>query len=190
MHSCVVPLEPPPSRIERPWTSNRLVVFLDYDGVLHRGDAFRTRQGIVSSDPKRIKLFEFADVLNELLAPYPHVELVLATSWVKVLGFNEARDAMPLAELRKRVRGATYHSRFDDAHLWNGVPRGQQILRYVARHRLVHWLAIDDRADGFGDYAGHLVRCDLDQGLGDVVVQGRLQAALCMQFGSHETRAD
>ena len=163
---------------------------MDYDGVLHRGDAYRTRGGIVSSDPGRIRLFEFADVLNELLAPYPDVELVLATSWVKVLGFNLARDALPVEGLRQRVRGATYHTRFHDAHKWNGIARGEQILRYVSRHRLVRWLALDDHDEGFGDYSGHLVRSDLDRGLGDVVVQGQLRAALRMQFGTHASPTD
>ncbi|RIJ85285.1 hydrolase [Ralstonia solanacearum] len=182
-------LGPPPSRIERPWTSTRCVVFVDYDGVLHRGDAYRTRSGIVSS-ASHIRLFEFADILNELLVPYPGVELVLSTNWVKTLSFNEARDAMPLEELRRRVRGATYHSRFDDAYRWNGIARGTQILRYVSRHRLVRWLAIDDRNDGFGDYAGHLVHCDLNHGLGDFVVQEQLKAALHMQFGMGATPTD
>ncbi len=170
--------------MHRPWTSTRRVLFVDYDGVLHRGDAYRIRGSIVSSDPANIRLFEFADVLSELLAPYPSLEIVLSTSWVKVLGYNRARDAMPVEELRRRVRGATYHSRFDDRHLWNGVARGAQVLRYVARHRLVHWLAIDDRSDGFGEYVGHLVLCDPNQGLGDVTVQEQLKAALRLQFGT------
>lgn len=126
------------------------------------------------------------------LAPfgYPGVELVLSTSWVRVLGYNRARDALPIAELRERVRGATYHTRFSDAHRWNGIPRGAQILRYVERHRLVRWLALDDQGDGFGDYGGHLGLCDLDHGLGDSGVQERLKNALRKQFGLDETRAD
>jgi len=183
-------LGPPPSRIERPWTSTRCVVFVDYDGVLHRGDAYRTRSGIVSSDPDNIRLFEFADILNGLLAPYPGVELVLSTSWVKVVGFNRARNALPVAELRERVRGATYHTRFDDAYRWNGIARGAQILRYVERHRLVRWVAIDDQCAGFGDYSGNLVLCDLDRGLGEVAVQEQLKVALHMQFGMDATPAD
>lgn len=190
MHSHTGPSEPPPSRIDRPWTSTRSVVFLDYDGVLHRGDAYRTRAGIVSSAPGRIELFEFADVLNRLLQPYPHVEVVLSTSWVKVLGFNKARDALPVAELRRRVVGATFHTKFDDAYRWNGIKRGEQILRYVSRHRLVRWLAIDDQGDGFGDYGGHLVQCDIDLGLGDIAVQERLRVALRMQFGTHRLPTD
>ncbi|WP_459190556.1 HAD domain-containing protein [Ralstonia pseudosolanacearum] len=191
MNGCrAVPPEPPPSRVDRPWTSTRAVLFLDFDGVLHRGDAYRTRAGIVSSDPSRIQLFEFADVLKELLRPYPHVELVLSTSWVKVLGYNRARGALPVAELRRRTAGATYHTHFDDAYRWNGIPRGEQILRYVGRHRLVRWLAIDDHSEGFGEYTAHLVLCDIDRALGDVAVQERLKAALRIQFGVHNAFAD
>lgn len=95
-----------------------------------------------------------------------------------------------MAELRERVRGSTYHTRFDDAHRWNGIARGAQILRYVERHRLVRWLALDDQGDGFGEYVGHLVRCDLNRGLGDFVVQEQLKAALHMQFGMDATPTD
>ncbi|KGX47866.1 hypothetical protein Y600_6016 [Burkholderia pseudomallei MSHR3709] len=35
------PETPPPSRVDRPWTSTRDVIFLGYDGVVHRGDAYR-----------------------------------------------------------------------------------------------------------------------------------------------------
>lgn len=109
--------------------SDRQVLFLDYDGVLHRGGAYRTKHGIISSDPTHIKLFEYADVLAAILAPYLDLELVLSTSWVKVLGFNRARSALPVAELRAKVVGATYHSKFDDAYFWNSMARGVQVLR-------------------------------------------------------------
>jgi len=163
--------------------SDRQVLFVDYDGVLHRGGAYRTKRGIVSSDPSRIKLFEYAEVLAAILAPYPGIELVLSTSWVKALGFNRARNVLPVAELRAKVVGATYHSKFDDALFWNGIARGVQVLRYVNRHRLVHWLALDDMDDGFDDEPGRLVHCDPDEGLGDPDIQEGLKAALHAQFG-------
>ncbi|ACD18251.1 conserved hypothetical protein [Paraburkholderia phytofirmans PsJN] len=163
--------------------SDRQVLFVDYDGVLHRGGAYRTKRGIISSDPSRIRLFEYAEILAAILAPYPGLELVLSTSWVKALGFNRARDVLPVAELRAKVVGATYHSKFDDAQFWGGIGRGVQVLRYVNRHRLVHWLALDDMNDGFDDELGRLVRCDSDKGLGDPNVQEILKAALHTQFG-------
>ena len=175
---------PTRSLVQGTWTSARGVLFLDYDGVLHRGDAYRTKRGIISSDPTCIKLFEYAEVLAEILAAYPHVELVLSTSWVKALGFNRARSALPVTELRARVVGATYHSQFHDAYFWNGIARGTQVLRYVNRHRLVRWLALDDRDDGFDFEPSRLVHCDKEQGLGDPNTQEVLKAALHAQFGA------
>ena len=168
----------PSFEMPRPRHTGGCVLLLDYDGVLHRGDAYRTKRGIVSSDPPRIQLFEYSDLLAEILDPYPGVEIVLSTSWVKALGFTRARDALPVKALRDRVVGATYHTKFHDAHIWNDLSRGAQVLSYVQRHRLVKWLAIDDHGDGFEMVSGNLVLCDTDKALGDVGVQTILKAEL------------
>src|ERR1700692_2034672 len=84
----------------------RQVLFVDYDGSLHRFGAYRTRRGIVSSNPATVELFEFAPLLAELIEPYPQVEIVLSTSWVRVLGFRRARAELPVESLRQRVVGA------------------------------------------------------------------------------------
>lgn len=57
-------------------TSPRRVILLDFDGVLHRGDVYRTPNGIV---PLRVNvdLFEFAHLFAESIEPYPRVELPL-----------------------------------------------------------------------------------------------------------------
>jgi hypothetical protein len=162
--------------------STRSVLLLDYDGVLHRGGAYRTKKGIISSDPSRVHLFEFAELLAEILDPYPDVEIVLSTTWVKALGFTRARDALPMKALRDKVVGATYHSQFYDAYLWHDFSRGAQVLRYVRRHHLLRWLAIDDRDDGFEAVPGNLVLCDSEKALGDVAVQATLKAALSKTF--------
>jgi hypothetical protein len=170
------------------WTledSPRRVLFVDFDGVLHRFSAYRTRKGIKSSHPS-IKLFEYASVLNELIAPYPEVEIVLSTSWVRVLGFSRARDFLPLESLRVRVVGATFHSAFADAWAWPAIARGVQVLRYVRVHRLVNWLAVDDEADGFEEYFNHFVKCDEALGLGDMNVQSAGRDALSAQFGAND----
>ena len=159
-------------------TSERKVLLLDFDGVLHRGVAYRTKREIVSSDPSRIVLFEYAELLAQALEPYLDVEIVLATSWVEVLGFNRARDMSPVKALRDRVVGATFHSQYFDAHHWHEISRGKQVLRYVNRHRLVSWLAIDDQYDGFEAAGRHLVLCDRDKALGDPDTQNDLASAL------------
>ncbi|WP_343226175.1 hypothetical protein [Ralstonia sp. GX3-BWBA] len=74
-------------------------MFVDYDGVLHRGDAYRTHKGIVSSDPGHIQLFEYAAVLNGLLEPYPSVEVVLSSSSPRIASLHKpvsSRDIGPL----------------------------------------------------------------------------------------------
>ncbi|QNT63320.1 hydrolase, partial [Ralstonia solanacearum] len=72
----------------------RQVLFLDFDGVLHRGNSYLTPEGIVSSAPGRIELFEYAAILDRLLEPYPLVEVVLSTDWAPKFGFEFARDAL------------------------------------------------------------------------------------------------
>jgi hypothetical protein len=160
----------------------RQILFLDFDGCLHRGAAHRTSRGIVSGRPE-VELFEYTEILVDAIRPYSQLEIVLSSSWVEALGFRRARDSLPLPELRKKVTGATYHSKYYDADVWNQISRGQQVMRYVNRHHLTRWLAIDDRDDGFGDAISHLVRCDENRGLGDVVVQQALKQALKKMFG-------
>ncbi|APA84084.2 hydrolase [Paraburkholderia sprentiae WSM5005] len=161
--------------------TRREVMFLDFDGVIHRLGAVRTQHGIRSASPS-ITLFEFAPVLVELLEPHVRVEIVLSTSWVPALGFQRARDALP-ATLRNRVVGATYHSKFADADGWPTMERGRQVLRYVWTHRLTRWLAIDDDVKGFGDQLSHVVQCDESLGLGDIGTQDALRIRLAEQFG-------
>ena len=160
--------------------SERRILFLDFDGVIHRLGAVRTRRGVVSAAPS-IELFEFAPVLVECLKPYVGVDIVLSTSWVPALGYQRAKAALPMA-LRERVVGATYHSKFFDADAWSSKARGTQILRYVRTHRLGRWLAIDDDIEGFEEYSSHVVRCDEKLGLGDVETQKLLRVRLAEQF--------
>ncbi|WP_321927851.1 HAD domain-containing protein [Paraburkholderia guartelaensis] len=160
---------------------SRQVLFLDFDGVLHRLAAVRTRRGIASTSPS-IRLFEFAPILVECLAPYGEVKIVLSTSWVHHLGYQRAKNALPPV-LSERVVGATYHSKYFDAEMWPSRARGTQILRYVLTHRLTSWLAIDDEIVGFGDYLSHVVICDENVGLGDLRTQDSLRTGLSEQFG-------
>ncbi|WP_179258750.1 HAD domain-containing protein [Burkholderia aenigmatica] len=159
----------------------RHVLFLDYDGVLHRGDSYITPEGVVSSAPD-IELFEFARVLEELLDPYPQIEIVLSTDWCFRFGLEHARHALPLESLRQRVADATYDLEHDDPALWPTQTRGSQILRYARRHNLVLWLAIDDRRDGFHGYRDRLIHCQTEAGLGDPVVIEYFRSRLRERF--------
>jgi hypothetical protein len=150
--------------------TTRKVLFLDIDGVLHRGIARRAGNQVVSSAPAIIGLFEYAPVLDELLCPYPDVEIVLSSDWALVLGVEYTVAAMPLSALRDRVVGATYEGCTFNEMLWPLLTRGEQVLDYVARHSITKWLAIDDRVDGFASCRDRLVNCQTEVGLGDRAV--------------------
>lgn len=159
------------------------VLFLDFDGVLHRGNSYLTPKGIVSSAPGSIVLFEFAPVLDELLRPYPHLQLVLSTDWCARLGFERARAALPLESLRARVVDATFDVAQEGAAMWLARERGAQIQTYVRQHGLSSWLAIDDRIDGFQGCYDRLIHCQTETGLGDSDAVDLLRIRLQERFG-------
>lgn len=165
----------------------RHVLFLDYDGVLHRGDAFVTPQGIVSSAPGITELFEFTRALEELLAPYPRIEIVLSTDWCFRFGFEHARRVLPLESLRQRVTDATYDAERYDSAQWPTRPRGSQILQYVQRYNLVAWLAVYDRRDGFHGHYDRLIHCQTEAGLGSPVVIEHFRSRLRELFHENPT---
>ncbi|MGL4316120.1 MAG: HAD domain-containing protein [Pseudomonas sp.] len=143
------------------------VLFLDFDGVLHPDAVFMTRKG-----PKlraEGSLFMWADLLVEVLEDFPHVQVVLSTSWVRHLGFSRARSYLP-APIKARVIGATWHSSMGkgwlDQNWWDSASRYEQICRYVDRAHLRGWVSVDDDSERWPEEAlSHLVRCDGQHGL-------------------------
>ncbi|MEX3999799.1 HAD domain-containing protein [Paraburkholderia sp. EG285A] len=167
----------------------RKILFLDIDGVLHRGIARRSGDRVVSSAPGVIELFEFAPVLDELLRPYPDIEIVLSSDWALVLGIEFTRNAIPSRLLRGRIVGATYEGSIFNAYFWSVVPRGDQVLDYVSRHSPMTWLAVDDRADGFAAHRHQLIHCETDVGLGDPAVVEQFRDRL-KEYFSDASRCD
>jgi hypothetical protein len=165
------------------------VLYLDFDNCTHRSDAYKTADGIVSSDPS-VTFFEFAGVLDQLLAAYPSVLIVLSTSWVEALGFEGARDSLPIASLRARVVGSTFNPQFDLPHVWSQTPRGRQIRRHVETHGIENWLALDDMREGFEGAESHLIHCQPGVGLGDKDVQELFARRLKSMFGPRNSSSD
>lgn len=158
------------------------VLFLDYDGVLHPDAVYRTRQGLVLMR-EGVSLFEWVRILEEALAPHPEMRIVLSTAWVRVLGFDEARGRLPEA-LQERVVGATWHSRMDRAE-WQALSRFGQVLRYVQRHRVAHWLAVDDDAQDWArECHGNLVHTHAEFGLSLASTRAELREKLARLAGS------
>lgn len=159
------------------------LLYLDYDHCLHACDAYKTADGIVPSEPS-VRFFEFAGVFETLLAPYPALRIVLSTSWVETLGFEPARDSLPLSSLRARVVSSTFNPEEDRLQTWRGIPRGQQVRRHVRRHGIKKWLALDDMRGGFEGAEEHLVHCQSCVGLGDKDVQKLFAERLAAMFGT------
>lgn len=132
-----------------------MILFVDYDGVLHPDAVFRENgRPVLRSEGS---LFMWSGYLEEALEPHPDVEIVISSSWCRVLGFNRARKFLPMS-LQRRVIGGTWHSSLERRTIggfkvpltwWDKATRYQQIMRYVRTKRVERWLAIDDDDEGW-----------------------------------------
>lgn len=90
------------------------ILYLDYDGIFHPADVRVTSeepsrpQTYVRGRPTELPLFEHMGMLEHLLAPFPSVQIVLATSWLCMLGYRFAVERRT-PRLRELLIGATWH---------------------------------------------------------------------------------
>lgn len=152
------------------------VLYLDFDGVLHP-DAVYNNQGRFELRAVGHELFEAAQILEQLLAPYPVLQLVLSTSWVRILGLEAARAQLSNG-LAARVVGATWEPEYDQFE-WLFMPRHEQIAQHLASHQIRHWVAIDDDHHEWPAYmASNLVRVSSELGLQEETAQIALSDTL------------
>ncbi|WP_233873589.1 HAD domain-containing protein [Paraburkholderia adhaesiva] len=171
-------IEEPAMRPRRP---GGLVLYLDFDGVLHPEDVWRRpRTGPYVASPSGHALFEHAALLARCLEPYPELRIVLSTSWVRVFrSVSKVARRLP-PELRRRVVGATFHGRMDPAW-FQSVPRGVQVWGDVCRRQPTAWLALDDDDAGWpAACRDHLLHTDPVLGISDPAVLAQLQARLAV----------
>lgn len=115
-------------------------------------------------------LFEWADILEGLLGPYPGVALVLSSSWCVRLGYAATLDWLP-PRLSVRFIGATYHSKVHGTDPWTksdftNLPRGEQVCADVERRQPRYWAALDDDEENWPAGAlNNLIACDGRYGL-------------------------
>lgn len=162
-------------RVLRP---DDVVLFLDYDGVMHPDAAFRTKRGIELRAPGSLMMY--AGILQNILSDFPQVKISLSTSWVPLLGYRRARDALP-EDLQRRTISATWHSqmRYASREGYDLFTRYEQICGAATRAGIACWLAIDD--DPWFSWPAsdeRLVKCDPDEGLGSESTQFDLRAKL------------
>lgn len=156
------------------------VLMLDWDGVLHPESVYLLhRRGPVLLDAPGHRLFEHCLLLEQMLAPYPDVRIVLSTSWVRRYRGSIRRLARKLTSgLQARVVGATYHSRMDREE-FAAAPRGMQIWSDVLRRKPSAWLALDDDDEGWPAWCReNLIRTDPVLGISKPSVLADLKTKL------------
>jgi hypothetical protein len=154
--------------VARPCGRESVILFLDYDGVLHPDPCL---------DEKR--LFENAQRLAKVLAPFPEVGIVLSTSWRNVRPDHELLDPLP-EPLRQRILGRT--PKFSQC---TGAAARTPYQRHAECEQWLHdqqmqgclWWALDDRADWFSPYCENLLECDPRYGF-DERMSARLASTL------------
>ncbi|MGZ3253675.1 MAG: HAD domain-containing protein [Burkholderiaceae bacterium] len=160
------------------------ICYLDYDAVLHDGNVLRNRtRGMYIKTPGRT-FFEWMPILDELFAPYPDLQIVLSTMWVRELGFNEAKYELS-PSLRDRVIGATFlHPKIVKTD-FDRLSRGMQIWGDVERRKPSHWFALDDDAFGWPAACKDNLILTSDQlGVSDPAVQEKIRQRLAEMYST------
>ena len=151
---------------------------VDFDGCLHHEAVYWKPEGRpYLKAPERYRLFQHVGLLEELLAPYPHVRIVLSTSWVARYGYSETLKCLPLA-LQERCIGSTLDSKTPNDG-WDYMPRGEQVSLDAARRELLGWFALDDDVIGWPEATRHcLVQTDPYEGISPPDIQAAIRKKL------------
>jgi hypothetical protein len=157
-----------------------VIVYCDYDGALHHHNVlWKPKVGPYLAAPEGYRLFQHVGLLEELLAPYPQVKLVLSTSWVVRYGLWKASKRLTPA-LRERCIDGTYHYGLK-GNAWLELPRGVQVSRDAERRQPKGWLALDDSADGWPDETrDNLIHTDACEGIGPAEIQQAIRQKLAL----------
>ena len=164
--------------LKTPRGAGERILYLDFDGVLHHENClWRPRRGPYLVAPRGHVLFQHAELLSELLAPYPTWKIVLSTSWVIQYGCDRAAKCLPDA-LRSRVIGATFHSRMN-LNEFQSMSRGLQIWADVQRRLPKEWIALDDQGFNWPAWCReNFIQTDEVQGVSEPAVLARLKEVL------------
>lgn len=157
----------------------RPTCFLNLEGVVHHVDIeYRRADG----QSQASRPFLWADALREV-SEQLDMHYVLRTSVLLHVPMPQLVELAP-AWLRPRLVGATTpclrYIRFGEAPR-RVASRRAVIRRYVDEHRLKHWVALDDNADGWlanDRDLPRLVVCDSKLGVSDSETISALRRAL------------
>lgn len=158
--------------------TGEFVLYLDFDGVLHHENVlWHPRIGAYLSAPEGYTLFQHSELLEQMLAPYPAVRIVLSTTWVRRYGCAKAAKNLRPA-LRQRVVGATFHTRMDK-QAFELAARGAQVWSDVCRRKPKNWMALDDdHLDWPAGCQDKYVRTHPTEGISDTAVLAQAKQKL------------
>ncbi len=139
---------PNPSPLTRLWIHPPMLIFLDFDGVLH--------PNLCPGDRHFVHAQALADTIGAA-----EVDIVISSSWRFHHSPHDLVQRLPEA-LGRRIIGAT------------GEPcigrflRHREILGYLGKYRIrERWIALDDSAWEFPPDCRELIRCDGSTGIGE-----------------------
>ena len=143
----------------------RKVIFLDFDGVLHPGDALS-----VTIRASRLKfsgelLFCWAHILDEIASQHP-CQIVIHSSWRLHMDLRDLSARLPKG-VAACVVGST-----------KGDGRYQSIQDYKREHGVSSCRILDDDAAAFPQACADLILCNPDYGLHERKVQQQLLSYL------------
>ena len=120
-----------------------MIIFLDFDGVLHP-DAVYARSNKHLELKALGALFMHAPVLINALVPFPEAQIILSTSWVRMLLYGRTLKKMP--DLRKRVAGATLHKgmRQSDGDPFSWMTTYELIKSHIKPNGVKNLIAFDN----------------------------------------------
>lgn len=140
-----------------------MILFLDFDGVLH-----------AVSQPNS-KPFDLLPKLELFLFEHMHINAVISSAWRYEMTLDQLRELFnPM--LRERIIDTTPKDVPcpKDKH-W----RHAEILAWIALNKYEgNWLAIDDDIEGFPPNYVNLVPCKKTEGLTDLVIES-LRFKIC-----------
>lgn len=155
-----------------------MVIYLDFDGVLHPNAVYKPLELRAPGS-----LMMHSGALESCLAPYPNAKLVLSTNWVYVFGIEVALSHLT-PTLRARVIGSTWSKPEGDEAIepFSRMTRFQQIMSHVTRNNIKRWIAIDDLHSGYQEwpleYKKKLVLTEQSIGMGCAEAQADLNTKL------------
>jgi hypothetical protein len=139
-------------------------LYVGFSSVLHRGEGLVDDLGVVTLDSGEPP-FHFASVLIDALTPYPSVQVVLTTNWVRTLGEERTVALLP-RELGMRVVGTTLRFPPRLGELRDETGRTGSIFRHAAAAGIRTWLALGDDLYGVPrDEESHFLRVPAETGL-------------------------